>query len=188
MLQTLKYRLTGVVALHQHNGQLADPLAQWSRELKKVSNKKNKTDADHEEMARLEWYGGLYTDEGRVVIPGRAMDATLINAAKKTRKGIIAKASLICEGNFLVEHDGPEDIDELWEDERFRYRILMRVKNAGVMRTFPHFFPWATTIVVTFNDEALNPADIDTFVRTGGDAVGVLEGRPRFGRYTAQRL
>lgn len=188
MLQTAKYHLIGVAPLHQHNGQLADPLSAWSRELKKISGKRNKTDADHEEMARLEWYGGLYTHDGRICIPGRCVDATLINAAKKNKKGMQAKAGLICEENFLLDYDGPEDINKLWEDHRFRARILMRVKQAGVMRTMGHFFPWSTTIIVNFNDESLNERDIDAFVTIGGEQIGVLEGRPRFGRYTAKKL
>ena len=188
MLQTLKYHLTGVVPLHQHNGQLADPLNTWAREMKKISGKRNKTDADHEELARLEWHGSLYLADGKPCIPGRCMDATLINAAKKTKKGIQAKSGLICEGNFPLVYDGPDNITALWEDERFRERILMRIKGSGVMRTMPSFFPWSTTIIVKFNDESLNHRDIDAFVKTGGDTIGILEGRPRFGRYAAERL
>ncbi len=188
MLQTVKYQLIGIVALRLHNGQLADPLNQWSREIKKISGKRIKTDADHEEIARLEWYGSLYLANGKPCIEGRCMDATLINAAKKTKKGIQAKSGLICEGNFPIIYDGPENLDALWENEQFHARILMRVKGSGVMRTLPHFFPWSTTITVSFNDEALNERDIDAFVQTGGNTIGLLEGRPRFGRYAAKRL
>lgn len=188
MLQTAKYRLTGVSPLLQHNGQLADPLNPFARALKEVTGKRNKTDADHEEAAKLEWFGGLYVENGRIVVPGYAMTATLINAAKKRKKGVQAKAGLLCEDNFLVEYDGPEDLDLLWLDERFRDRTLMRVKGSGVMRTRAKFMPWATTIVVSFNDQMLNPKEITTFVEIGGEQVGLLESRPRFGRYVGQLL
>jgi hypothetical protein len=188
MRQTAKYRLTGVSPLLQHNGQLADPLNPWARALKEVTGKRNKTDADHEEASKLEWFGSLYTEEKRIVIPGRCMDATLINAAKKRKRGVQAKAGLICEANFVVEHEGTEDLDALWLDERFRDRTLMRVAQSGVMRTRPKFFPWAATIVVTYQDTLLNPKDIDAFVEIGGEQVGLLEGRPRFGRYVMQKL
>ena len=188
MLQTAKYRLIGVAPLLQHNGQLADPLNRWSQALKKVSSKRAKTDADHEELARLEWYGSLYTENGHIVIPGPCMDATLINGAKKTKKGMQAKAGLLCENNFPVEYDGPQEIDALYADGRFMRRQLMKVKGSGVMRTQPMFFPWATTIIVKFNDELLNLEDITAFVTTAGEQVGLLEGRPRFGRYAAQKL
>jgi hypothetical protein len=188
MLQVVKYRLVGQVALLLHNGQLADPLNPWSRALKEVTGKRDKTDADHEEAARLEWFGSLYTDNGKIVIPGRCVDATLINSAKKKKKGRQAKSALMCQTNFVVEHDGPEDLDELWLDKRFNQRVLMKVKGNGVMRTQPLFFPWATTIEVSFDDNQLNPKEIDTFVEIGGVEIGLCEGRPRYGRYTAKKL
>jgi hypothetical protein len=188
MLQTAKYRLTGVAPLLQHCGQLADPLNAWARALKEVTGKRNKTDADFEEAARLEWFGSLYTEEGKIVIPGRCMDATLINAAKKRKKGIQAKAGLICERNFALEYDGPEELDALWLDPRFQQRVLMKVKGNGVMRTQPKFMPWATTIEVSYDDGQLNGKDVDAFVEIGGQQIGLLEGRPRFGRYQVQKL
>ena len=188
MLQTAKYRLTGVSPLLQHNGRLADPLSAFARALKEVTGKRNKTDADHEEASKLEWFGGLYTEDNKIVIPGPCMTATLINAAKKRKKGIQAKAGLLCEENFVVEYDGPEDLDLLWLDERFRDRTLMRVSQSGVMRTRPKFMPWATVITVSFNDQMLNPKEIDFFVEIGGEQIGVCEGRPRFGRYTSMKL
>ena len=188
MKQILKFRLSGVCPLLMHNGQLADPLNAWAKAIKQISGKRIKTEADQEEMARLEWFGSLYLDHGKPCVPGYCMDATLINAAKKTKKGMQAKFGLICDGNFHIEYDGPDNADSLWEDMRFRRRVLMRVKGSGVMRTQPLFPSWEANIVVSFNDTALNPKDIETFVHTAGESVGLLEGRPRFGRYIAQRL
>jgi hypothetical protein len=188
MLQTAKYQLTGVSPLLLHNGRLADPLSVFSRALKEVTGKRNKTDADHEEAAKLEWFGSLYTEDNRIVIPGPCMTATLINAAKKRKKGIQAKAGLLCEANFVIEHEGPEDFDLLWADERFRDRTLMRVSGSGVMRTRPKFMPWSTVIEVKFNDAMLNRADVTAFVQIAGEQIGVCEGRPRFGRFDSHIL
>ena len=188
MKQILKFHLSGVCPLLMHNGQLADPLNAWAKAIKQISGKRIKTEADQEEMARLEWFGSLYLDNGKPCIPGYCMDATLINAAKKTKKGMQAKFALVCDGNFPLEYEGTDNTSTLWEDARFRRRALMRIKGAGIMRTQPLFFPWGATIVVSFNDAALNPKDIETFVHTAGESVGLLEGRPRFGRFVAQRL
>lgn len=188
MLEIAKFRLTGISPLLQHNGQLADPLNTWARALKEVTGKRMKTDADYEEAARLEWFGSLYTENGKIVIPGRCMDATLINSAKKSKKGTQAKSALMCEANFIVEHDGPENLDDLWLDARFHQRVLMKVKGNGVMRTQPKFFPWAATIEVSFDTNQLNPKDIGGFVELGGVQIGICEGRPRYGRYKTQKL
>lgn len=188
MLQIVKYQLIGVVPLHQHNGRLANPLDLWSKRIKEVSGKRVKTDADHEELFRLEWYGSLYLEDGKPCIPGPCVDATLINAAKKSKKGAQAKAGMLCEANFPITHDGDEDMEKLWLDERFRFQALMRVGTAKVVRTMPSFFPWSVIIAVSYNDSLLNAADIDRFVKIGGEQIGILEGRPRFGRYNAQKL
>ncbi len=44
----------------QHNGQTADPLNEFAKELKKVSGKRNKTDEYHALMGEIEWRAGLY--------------------------------------------------------------------------------------------------------------------------------
>ena len=189
MKKVRSYQLTGVVPLLMHNGQLADPLNRWTKAIKAISSKRMKTDADHEELAKLEWMGSLYLQDGKLCIPGMAMQATLINAAKTQKKGPKAKAGLVCESNFVLAYDGPLDPTVLWEDERFRDRSSMIVERSRVIRTRPIFFPWSTSIDVTYNDEMLNAADIDAFVKIGGDTIGLLESRQRgFGRYQGTSL
>ena len=188
MKKVRSYQLTGVVPLLMHCGQLADPLNRWTKAIKEISGKRMKTEADQEEMAKLEWMGSLYLENGKPCIPGIAMQATLINAAKQQKKGPKAKAGLVCETNFALTYDGPLDPGLLWEDERFRDRTAMVVQRARVMRTRPIFFPWGATIDVAYNDEMLNAADIDAFVKIGGDTIGLLESRPRFGRYQSTLL
>jgi hypothetical protein len=189
MKKMMSYRLVGVAPLLQHNGQLADPLNQWAKALKKITGKAKKTEADHEELARLEWMGGLYLYKGAPCIPGIAYQATLINAAKSLKKGAKAKAGLVCEDNFPLQYDGPADPMMLWADERFRDRTSMCVGGKNrVMRTRPRFETWSADITVAFNDELLNPDDIHDFIRIGGDQIGLLEGRPRYGRYQATKL
>lgn len=183
MKQVRSYQLTGVAPLMMHCGQLADPLNRWTKALKAVTGKRMKTEADHEEMARIEWFGSLYLERGAPCIPGIAMQATLINAAKTLKKGPKAKAGLVCESNFPLIYDGPTDPQSLWNDERFRDRTAMVVERSRVMRTRPVFPAWSATISVAFNDELLNASDVDAFVAIGGHTVGLLESRPRFGRY-----
>ena len=46
--------------LVMHNERLADPLDEYVRDIAKLSRKRQKTEADHLEIARLEFLGGLY--------------------------------------------------------------------------------------------------------------------------------
>ena len=188
MQQKIAYLLTGTAPVRFHNGVLMDPLSEAAKGIKKISGKRNKTDADYEEIGKLEWYGSLYVDGGRVVIPDRCVEATLINGAKKSKKGIQAKAGMLCDGHAVLQYDGPHDIDELWEDKRFVARVPMRVKNSGVIRTLPHFASWKAEVRIVFDDKMLNATDIDSFLVAGGEIVGICEGRPRFGRFTSSRI
>src|SRR5688572_28760874 len=106
--ETSKFRIRGVVPLVMHNGQLADPLNSYTKELKKVSGKRSKTEADHEQMGKLEWYGSLYLHNGAPCLPGEVIEAAFIEAAKKGKRGPQAKAGVISDGFWPIEYDGPK--------------------------------------------------------------------------------
>lgn len=187
--EKLKFRATGVTPLLMHNGQMADPMNAFARLKAQVSKKRAKTDADFEELARLEFLGGLYhrveTGPG---IPGEMIEATLINAAKKSRKGMQAKAGLISEGFWPLEYDGPRVAEDLWEDEKFRLTIGVRQQNQRIMRTRPRFFPWACEFEVEYLPDQLNEREITEFVQVAGRLVGFGDWRPRCGRFETQKL
>ncbi|MFC4170475.1 hypothetical protein ACFOYU_00110 [Microvirga sp. GCM10011540] len=186
--QRLKFRLTGVSGLICHNGRLANPLDPIAKEMKRVSSKRAKTDADFEELARLEFLGGLYLDNGEPCLPGEIIEATLVEAARKMRKGQQAKAGLISSGNFAIEYDGPRTTTELWADERFRLTVGVKVQRNKVMRTRPIFREWASEISVDFVPGQLNRSEVEEMVRTAGAVVGIGDWRPKFGRFSAQAL
>jgi len=75
MYQHLNVEIKGVSPLLLHNGQLADPLNQYTRALKQQTSKRKKTDVDLMEIRRLEWEGGFYRDDqDRPCIPGENIE------------------------------------------------------------------------------------------------------------------
>jgi hypothetical protein len=60
-------KLEGQSPLVMHNERLADPLDEFTRAIGAISKKRNKTEADHMEIGRLEFFGGLYANP---MIPG----------------------------------------------------------------------------------------------------------------------
>ena len=188
MKQTVKYHLTGEAPLLMHNGQLADPLNSWAKAIKKITDKRKKTDADHEEIGRLEWTGSLYLLNGEPCIPREASKATLLRAAMNLKKGPKVKAGIVCEAHTPLIYDGPRDIKALWNDEQFRDRRTKPMRGQRVMRTRPIFFPWSADLILHFNDETLNPDEVDEIVHIGGHSIGLLEERPEYGRFTVQKL
>lgn len=190
-MESLKFRIVGVAPLLMHNGRLADPLDEFTRKIKEVSGKRNKVDADHEELARLEWLGGLYLSGGLPCIPSYVMEAALIGkggAARKMKMGKQATAGMIVGQDASLEYDGPKDVAALWKDDRFRFRIRAVISGPSVMRTRAMFSEWAATIEVLYLPEMLNQAQIIQWMDIAGSEVGLMDWRPKFGRFTAELL
>ena len=106
----VRYRLKGDSALLMHSGRLADPLSPVAKSIKQVSAKKAKTDADHERMAMLEFGGALYIDPNLgPFIPGENIEASIYEAARKTKEGKLATSGLFVPGKSRLEYEGPRD-------------------------------------------------------------------------------
>lgn len=186
--RTLSYHLSSTSPLLLHNGQLVDPLNKWSKAMKSISSKRKKTDADLEELARLEFLGSLYLTANGPAIPVNNVMAMVIAAAKKHREGDLAKTGVIVDDHAVLEYDGPRTPDDMWKDERFRDSRPVRVGQARVIRTRPVFENWSTTITLTIDDEIVNPSRVDDWMNTAGRIVGFCELRPIMGRFTAKRV
>lgn len=186
--QLMKFRLTSDAALIMHSGRTVDPLDKYSKMMKAISSKRKKTDSDLEELARLEFHAGLYINDDGPVIPANVVDACIIDAAKKNREGVLAKSGFFTVGSAPLEYDGPRTAAELWQDERFRLSVPVRVQTARVIRTRPIFNEWALTCTVQYEDSVVNAATVAGWFNVAGTLVGLGDWRPRYGRFQAQRL
>lgn len=186
--KTEKFKLTSVCPLLMHNPVTADPLSKWAKALKQVSGKRTKTDADHEEMARIEFLAALYINEQGPIIPTTWVDATLINAAKKNKEGMLAKSGVFCKAHSMLEYDGPRTANDMWDDVRFRHRALVKVGTARVMRTRPVFNSWSAVIEVSIEDSIINPSRLSDWFQIAGLYIGFGDWRPQFGRFESKRL
>jgi hypothetical protein len=187
MWMTLNVRLIGGAPLLMHNGLLADPLNPFARAIKEVAGRRNKSDADHAELARLEFLGGLWLGEDDApCLPGEAVEACIRDGARKSREGKAALAALLVEDNLPLIYDGPRKPDDLWIDNSFHSRVPARVGQARVMRTRPIFRTWSAVAPVQFNDDLLNRAQVLKWLRVSGEQVGLGDWRPKFGRFAVE--
>jgi hypothetical protein len=181
--KSLRFKIAGVSPLLMHNGQMVDPANEWVKAIKRISGKAKKTDADHEEIARLEWYGGLYTDGGKPCLPGFLMESALTNGARKTKRGKQAQAGIICPGNFELHFDGEAPVDELWAGAKHHLKVPAKVGQARVMRTRPQFTGWSAEIEIMYDPSLLNEPDLREILVTCGESIGLGDWRPKFGRF-----
>lgn len=171
-----------------HNGQTAAPLNKWAKAIKQISSKRKKTDADYEEMARLEFHAGLYMGENGPIIPSNNVEAMVIEAAKKSREGKIAKAGVFCNEHVSLEYEGPRTAEELWSDEDFRHVAIVRVQSSRVARTRPIFHKWEAVVKLSYEDTVTNLARVDDWMFIAGTQVGLGDWRPQHGRFEVERI
>ena len=183
-----KYKLTASAPLIQHNGQTADPTNRWSKAIKLISSKRAKTDADYEEMARLEFMAGLYLDENGPIVPAFMIDALIVNGAKKSKEGQVAKSGCFCLQHARLEYDGPRTPDELWADEVFHFAAIVRVQQSRVSRMRPIFHNWSAVVTLNIEDTMVNVARVDEWLTAAGTQVGIGDWRPQYGRFTVERM
>lgn len=187
MLQKLSFRIEGLAPMMQHNGRLADPDDPYARAMKVITSNRKKTDADLEELARLEFLGGLYLNKNdQVVIPGFVFEACLIGkggAARKERMGKEAAAALWVTQDALLIYDGPQTPDELWKDKQFVDQSMVKVQQNKVKRTRPIFQDWSAEIAVEFNDNLIDEKQVRRWIEIAGEQVGLCDWRPRLGRF-----
>lgn len=191
-LPTLQIRFQGVSPLLCHNGQTADPRNTYAKAMKAVTGKRNKTDADYDEMARLEWLAGLYRIDGDIVIPDYVIESTIISGAKKSTRGPQAKCGLFFTEHASLQFDGKpceitdETLAEMFASGSFTHTIGVKVGKSKVMRTRPIFRNWSLSATCQFDPDVLNQRDIEEFASDAGKLVGLGDWRPKHGRFDAE--
>jgi hypothetical protein len=155
------------------------------KEIAKISGKRKKTDSDLNEIARLEWYGGLYTNKDKPCINAESLEAAMVEAAKRFKLGKATKVCVYCLDNYPLQFpDQDKSLEWLWESGKYVSRLRVQLsRGSSLIRTRPRFDEWAADITIRFDDERINPAQIRDILVAAGDSVGIGDFRPKFGRF-----
>lgn len=185
---------SGGAPLVMHNERLADPLDAMTRALSEVSKKRGKTEADHMEMARREFYGGLYTepaiadldsvDGQKPIVPAWNILRSLQNGAKRHKRGKDVLRGVYPVANHAVlEYAGPQEAVALWLDGGFSLRKGVGVGTQRVVRTRPIFVDWQCHLEVSVDPNVFDLDTLAVLFRDAGLYEGLCEMRPVYGRY-----
>lgn len=180
---------TGLTPLAMHNPRLSDPMDEYTKAIVEITSKRKKTDADHAEIARLEWHGGLYhTPELGVYLPAANVLRCLEDAAKITKQGtaLLRAVALTSEGAPL-QYDGPRSPEELWTQPLYRWRTMVGVQRGRVVRVRPIFRKWALSLDVELLEDLFNLSALAPIAELAGQSVGLGDGRKLgYGRFRAE--
>jgi len=182
----LEIKIRGIAPLLMHNGQTKDPMNEFSKAIKKVSSKRNKTDDDYLQMSKLEWHASIYVNgNGKLIIPSDNIEACIIKGGMRNKNG-----KKLQSGMWLVENPGPEfnytgpkDIDKLSEDPNFISKKAVKIKKNSVIRTRPIFNEWWLIFHIGYNPLVVNEEEIIEAIENAGRYEGLGDYRPKYGRF-----
>ena len=178
--------VVGTSPLLMHNPRMVDPEFELNRQIKALTSKRKKTDEDLKQIEKLEWYGGLYEENGIVVQPTSKLRKCIVNTAKINKLGKSIERSLSFAAlNVPLVYEGPRNIDEIYADKKFHSRLSVGIGNKRVMRVRPQFYPWALKISGLFVEDAgINFDEFQRIVELAGLVEGIGDNRVNgYGRF-----
>lgn len=188
-----QYRLVGTTPMLMHNVQLAVPTNKYAKLMKEISGKRGKTEEDLEELAHIEFLGGLYlNDKGEPALPREMLYGVLVRGARKSKNGKLIEAGVTFDQAYYpLTYDGPRTAAALWEFENgsgreFVDQRMVIVNGGRVVRTRPIFREWSVTVTAHVAPEVTE----DSVVRQAWRDAGIYSrmGDGRFLGYGAFTL
>jgi hypothetical protein len=168
---------------------MVDPEFELNRAIKGLTSKRKKTDEDLRQIEKLEWYGGLYEDQGVIVQPTAKVRKCLIETGKISKQGKMIERAISFAALYIpLVHDGPKDIDAVFANRQFHSRLSVGVGNKRVMRVRPQFYPWAIIAEGVFvEDVGLNLDELQAIMELAGVVVGIGDNRVNgYGRFVGR--
>jgi hypothetical protein len=193
-MNEITVKLVGISPILIHNNQGASPISPYAKAMKPLTSKRNKTDADYMEIARVEWESGLYLYDGVVAIPARCLERCFWEGSKKSKNGKNYKSGcmvvddyhpLAYKGTFIKVKNGKEipntDLDKYYEEHS--HQDMVKVGGNQVLRTRPIFHDWSLTTRLLFDENVLDERTLRGILEISGRLIGLCEQRPRLGRF-----
>lgn len=184
----IRIELTGTSPLLMHNISLADPDNQFTREIQTYTSKRKKTEDDRRAIERLEWFGGLYVDNGRIVMPTGNIRKSFINAGKISKQGTqVTRALNFGDLNVPLVYDGPSDLEVLFKDSTFHNRAAVGISGKRTMRVRPEFKTWAVVADALLLEDVMDLDDLQRVAGRAGLAEGLGDNRVNgYGRFAVK--
>lgn len=175
MSTTYRVQIEGVAPLLMHSPEM----------LKEQKQGRDSGTPDPEVEAQK----ALYKDgEGNIVVPSRAIEGAMREAAKdfrvsgkggkKSYKEYITAGVLVEPANIPLQVDGANPSDS--------WRIDLQpvvVQRSRIMRARPRFDQWKLEFKLTLLDPLLDPSIVQEILEAAGKYKGLLDYRPKFGRF-----
>ena len=141
-----------------------------------------------EEVAKA---GRYLLPDGTFYIPAFAIRSSILEGAKGYRIGkssavsILSGAILIADGAFPLLRDNKA----LNGDEYSVFSTRAVVQGQGIIRSRPRIeLPWQVKVTFNYIPDVASLAQIEGIANRAGQIIGLLDYRPKFGRYEVTNI
>lgn len=186
-MKNLKVTWKGTTPLIMHSCQCVNPLHPISKEMKKYTSKKKKTDEDLVTISDLEWEAGAYWKDGLgLYIPAENVEATLVNGGKAFKRGTDVQ-KYVNVTDLYIPFDYGENLskEQLIHNYEYRDTRAMTVNRAKIMRTRPRFDKWQITFNLMYDETKMDLDTIVNILEYAGSYVGLCDSRPKYGKFVS---
>lgn len=184
-MKSIDVEIRGLQPILMHSPQGIDPTHPLVLKMKEITSKgsKKKSAADLVEQDWLEFQLSIYWNGEFVYVPDTAILGTIRAGAAENRRGREVQAGVdIADQEVPLIYDGPKTLKELYE-KRFVDRRPAGVQKARVMRVRARFNQWNLRFRLLVDDAVMNVGDARKALEIAGLRKGLLDHRPRFGRF-----
>jgi hypothetical protein len=184
-VEQVTVKIVGTSPLMMHNGRLVNPLDPIVKEMKKITSKTKKTEEDYDQLARLEFIGGMYYDTKiGPYIPANCLWATIRAGARFQKKGpAVERGLMMVDVMNRLEYTGTRKSTEMYDAGFADIRNAKPPGSSGqIMRCRPKFDPpWAVSFSLMFDAAQMSSDELRYWAEQAGLLNGLCDGRKGLG-------
>jgi len=192
-MKELNVKFNGISPLLLNNPQMVDVFNGYSKEMKKITNKRSKTDEDHLAISDIEMKAKIYwDDELGIYVPSRWLLAAFAKISFKTvkiSKDNIRAGVFVVQDKAKLEYRGVKNVKtaiDVTQNPDFRHRMILPQQKIRIAKTTPIFHDWSFEFDIEFDDKIIDDTAMEQLLHHMGKYGGFGDFRPTFGRALAE--
>lgn len=193
-IQFMSATFTGTRPLLLGNPQSVDPFNVYSKQMKKITNKRGgRTEDDLLELQRIEVASKLYfDDEIGVYVPATWVSSAIAqNSFSKTKikKADIRGGVFMADDKLKLYYDGMDKVKTAGDvigKRDFYHRMILKQGQVRVAKCMPIFHKWKFVCDIEFDDVIIDRESIEYILKYCAAYGGFGDFRPTFGRASVE--
>jgi hypothetical protein len=201
-MKNFTFTIVGTSAMIVHNGGNISPLHPLNKLKAEFTGKRKKTDGDHRNIARIEWFQSLYLtgffalspnsngdfyieDDSalQVELPIKCVRACIKSGAKLSKNGKNTDRAILYNSVdfFRPSADGKKlsfpSVNKMSDMPEYIDESVQSVNRAKVMRYRGRFQQWGATVNGILMEEIMNPEAFKMAIEAAGSYEGINDSR-----------